>query len=587
MSFKVSLFFLLFSLLTCRLTKAMEQSHAADSLRMVLFRTDDVKEKCLLYLQLSKIYEDEQPDSALGYLGSAATLAKQLDDPALLGEVYYSIGNIAVIRNQLDLALTDYKAAAILFKRAADTSKYTRMLMLQGNIMGVRDDAGAAMSFYIEAIGLAEKTKYNALLPHLYNNTGAIYQQSDDRKKALFYFTKALTYFTQNHDTANLGNALLNIGSLYIDLGNIEMAKNYVNRALVIFSKVNDYYSVGSSLLTLGMIETEQANFSLAKELLNRSMTQIDLGSQVYEGPQNILRSEILIRTGINFERMGEYQQARDYLLKGYHLALSMKQPRMIILATNNLSKTYEKLNNDREALRYYKLYMQQSDSLSKVITVRTVKLTEIRQEYMKKQKENELRIRFEKSGKRTMLIIYIISGAVFLAVIFILFLLLKLEKNRKKQAETEKMALDEKLEFHNREMTTNVMYINKMNEQVVQIAEKLKNLSIDEDSPNAQVIKSIIKELGQGSQTDSWREFEVRFEKIHSDFYRHLTEKYPDLTPNELKLCAFLRLNMSTKEISALTYQSENSIMVARTRLRQKLDISRTENLVTFLSQF
>jgi len=51
--------------------------------------------------------------------------------------------------------------------------------------------------------------------------------------------------------------------------------------------------------------------------------------------------------------------------------------------------------------------------------------------------------------------------------------------------------------------------------------------------------------------------------------------------------LCAFLRLNMSTKEISSLTYQSENSIMVARTRLRQKLDISRNENLVTFLSQF
>jgi DNA-binding CsgD family transcriptional regulator len=131
------------------------------------------------------------------------------------------------------------------------------------------------------------------------------------------------------------------------------------------------------------------------------------------------------------------------------------------------------------------------------------------------------------------------------------------------------------------------VMYINKMNEQVVQIAEKLKRLSIDDDTANAQVIKSIIKELGQGSQNDTWKEFEVRFEKIHNDFYRHLTDKYPDLTPNELKLCAFLRLNMSTKEISSLTYQSENSIMVARTRLRQKLALSRDENLVTFLSQF
>jgi DNA-binding CsgD family transcriptional regulator len=185
------------------------------------------------------------------------------------------------------------------------------------------------------------------------------------------------------------------------------------------------------------------------------------------------------------------------------------------------------------------------------------------------------------------MLIIYIISGVILLATIVILFLLLKLEKHRKKQTDIEKKALDEKLEFHNREMTTNVMYINKMNEQVVQIAEKLKSLSIDDNSSNAQVIKSVIKELGQGSHTDTWREFEVRFNTIHSDFYRHLTEKHPDITPNELKLCAFLRLNMSTKEISSLTYQSENSIMVARTRLRQKLALSRDENLVTFLSQF
>ena len=264
-----------------------------------------------------------------------------------------------------------------------------------------------------------------------------------------------------------------------------------------------------------------------------------------------------------------------------------MKLPRMIILATDNLSKTFEKLNDPKEALSYYQLFARESDSLSKVITVRTVELTEIRQEYLKKQKENDLRIQYEKSGKRRMLFIYIISGIILLAIIVILFLLLKLEKSRKKKADIERKAMDEKLEFQNREMTTNVMYISKMNEQVVQVAEKLKNLSIDEGSDNAQIIRSVIRELAQGSQGDAWKEFEIRFQNVNTVFYRNLTEKYPDITPNELKLCAFLRLNMSTKEISSLTYQSENSIMVARTRLRQKLAISRNENLITFLSQF
>jgi tetratricopeptide (TPR) repeat protein len=584
---KAILLFLLFGFCSIRSVDAKDPNHIADSLRKVLFRTDDLKEKIRLYLQLSMSFENDRFDTALFYLNSARTLARQIDDPSLIGEVYYSMGNIAVIRNQLDLAMADYKVAAIFFKRADDTLRYTRMLMLQGNIMGVRDDAGNAITYFLDAINLAEKYHYNQLLSHLYNNMGAIYQQFDDGKKALTYFTNALKLFSQNGDSVGVGTTLQNISMIYKDFGNMEMAKNYANRSLQVFLRRNENFSIALSLMTLGLIETMQGNYKQAMELFNQSLAHAEQGSKVYKGPQNVLRSEILIRLGVNFERMGNYQQARNYLLEGYKLARSMKQPRMVILATENLSKTFEKLKNDKEALYYYKVFAKESDSLSKIITVRSVELTEFRQEYLKKQKENELQVTYEKSKKRTMLIIYIISGAILLATIVILFLLLKLEKHRKKQTDIEKQALDEKLEFHNREMTTNVMYINKMNEQVVQIAEKLKSLSIDDNSANAQIIKSVIKELGQGSHTDTWKEFEVRFNTIHNDFYRHLTEKHPDITPNELKLCAFLRLNMSTKEISSLTYQSENSIMVARTRLRQKLALSRDENLVAFLSQF
>jgi DNA-binding CsgD family transcriptional regulator len=77
-----------------------------------------------------------------------------------------------------------------------------------------------------------------------------------------------------------------------------------------------------------------------------------------------------------------------------------------------------------------------------------------------------------------------------------------------------------------------------------------------------------------------------VRFQNVHIDFYKNLGEKFPDLSPNELKMCAFLKLNMSTKEIAALTYQSQDSIRQARSRLRQKLGVAKEENLVLYLSQ-
>lgn len=190
------------------------------------------------------------------------------------------------------------------------------------------------------------------------------------------------------------------------------------------------------------------------------------------------------------------------------------------------------------------------------------------------------------KSTRHTMLIIYISSGVVLLAVIFILFLMLKLERQRKRQSEIEKQVLNEKLDFQNKELTTNVMYLTRMNELVVIIAEKLKKLIMTEGSENAQIVRSIIRELEMASNPDNWKEFEIRFQQVNTEFYRKLGDQFPDLTPNELKLCAFLRLNMSTKEISAITNQSQNSIMVARSRLRQKLGISKDDSLVMFLSQ-
>jgi DNA-binding CsgD family transcriptional regulator len=263
-----------------------------------------------------------------------------------------------------------------------------------------------------------------------------------------------------------------------------------------------------------------------------------------------------------------------------------MQQIRQIMIASRQLSLIFERQSRLDSALFYYKIFMVEADSLAKTGNIKAVRLLEVRQEYEKKQQEAQLGIAIAKSTKHTLLIVYLASGVVLLAVILILFLMLKLEKQKKQKSEIEKQGLNEKLDFQNKELTTNVMYLTRMNELVLVLAEKLKKMDLADDSENARIIKSIIGELERASNPDNWKDFEVRFQQVHTDFYKKLGDQFPDLTPNELKLCAFLRLNMSTKEISAITYQSQNSLMVARSRLRQKLGISKDENLVIFLSQ-
>jgi DNA-binding CsgD family transcriptional regulator len=83
------------------------------------------------------------------------------------------------------------------------------------------------------------------------------------------------------------------------------------------------------------------------------------------------------------------------------------------------------------------------------------------------------------------------------------------------------------------------------------------------------------------------WVEFEKRFNDVHVDFYHSLSISHPDLTGNERKLCAFLKLDMSSKEIATITFQNAKSIDMARYRLRKKLGLEGEESLQGYLMKF
>jgi len=94
-------------------------------------------------------------------------------------------------------------------------------------------------------------------------------------------------------------------------------------------------------------------------------------------------------------------------------------------------------------------------------------------------------------------------------------------------------------------------------------------------------LLKKINREIDNKHQ---WKVFEAHFEAVHEEFLKRLKGDYPSLSPRELKLCAYLRLNISTKEIALLMNISARGVEVSRYRLRNKLRLDRKENLVEFI---
>ncbi|MDE7071815.1 MAG: LuxR C-terminal-related transcriptional regulator, partial [Bacteroidales bacterium] len=85
----------------------------------------------------------------------------------------------------------------------------------------------------------------------------------------------------------------------------------------------------------------------------------------------------------------------------------------------------------------------------------------------------------------------------------------------------------------------------------------------------------------------EQWQEFESRFERVHISFLKNLQKQYPDLSPTEKRLCAFLRLNMTTKEIANIMHVSSRAVEQSRYRLRKKLGLKKKQDINTFLYQF
>lgn len=141
---------------------------------------------------------------------------------------------------------------------------------------------------------------------------------------------------------------------------------------------------------------------------------------------------------------------------------------------------------------------------------------------------------------------------------------------------------LEQDFESKNRELAASTMNLIKKNELLSMIKEDLKNTT--ETLPNKS-IKSLITNINKNiNEEDSWNVFVDAFNNADKDFLKKIKIAHQSLTPNDLRLCAFLRLNLSSKEIAPLLNISVRSVEIKRYRLRKKMDLSHEQGLVEYI---
>lgn len=294
---------------------------------------------------------------------------------------------------------------------------------------------------------------------------------------------------------------------------------------------------------------------------------------------------EVWIKMGILYFRQKQYNLAKSHTLKALNLAEEIKYIELQKDCHKVLSDIYSTTGDFKNAYQNHFLHKTLSDSLFNENSVREIAILENTYKYEKERQKDEMvkaTQALEIKGQKQIIFFLVVISAIILVLVFFIYWSNKLKK---KILKLELESMSQELDSSQKATATATLKLvqsAKYETRSVNVLKNIKKDTIEKEEQSA--IRSLIAESKLKSCNSNWDEFEILFEKIHPSFYDILNERFPKLTPNERKLCIFLKLNMSNNHISQITLQSEEALKKARLRLRKKLEIDRDTNLAIFI---
>ncbi len=519
------------------------------------------------------------------------------------GYVLYIQGNFTKSNEYFQLAL---KMSIERNDTAEMATNYSNM-GLNYNIMG---DYAKSINCFMRTLQLDKITRNEANISTSYNSIGMVYFAWKKFEKAREYLELALSQDRKKGEESKISIRLGNLSRVYIALNRHQDAINSLEEALKIDRRLNNPSKVAIRLQGLGY-----AYRSISEP--KKALTYYNEALKIYENlKMNFKIAGLMIQRGELYEDIRNFAQAEKDFLEGLRIARSLQMRPEELTAVQQLYHLKKVQKNYAGALMYHEQYKAIHDSLFSENSAKQINEFEVKYETEKKEKENLVLLEENENHQRTfrfsiaaIAILIVLSGTFFWAFSVkrkslrqskILFIKeselsrLKIDTIEKHNSHLQELLFAEEeikrlqavsIEQKNHELTSAAMLIANKNE----IFEKLRSLAEQikarfPDAKNTEV-KAIIGEIDkQTDLEDQWDQFKIHFESIHTTFFENLRDKDARLTQNDMQLCAYIKLNLSTKEISRLLNIAPESVNTSRYRLKKKFNLDAQVTLDEFI---
>lgn len=413
--------------------------------------------------------------------------------------------------------------------------------------------------------------KGNILLANMFKSMNAIDQEEKQLKEAYNSYLQIKKSSIGNPELDDLRKHIYaGFSTVSLSRGKYEESLNWIRKAITLTSDSIDKASLN---VNLAYIYQQTGNYKMAEklyqELIDMNVPHINLWMAIAHLAQ--MRES----NGYHKEALDLIQSHRD---KWYLISNSLLETYILYI----MSQAYENLGDYRRAIDLTRRSLNLRDSIAYIQQADYYKMLLDKFEHRTDTK-NRHKLKVQNKNMRNGL--WIASILILLLSAFLVVTLMKWKEREKKVSELKSLMnkseskyteqinkKDEYIHECNRELASKNLQLAQMNEAINQFESISKDKEMKSDILSAEISK-LHKDLKLNKNI--WKPFLMQFEKIHPSFFTNLNELCSSLTPAEKRMCAFLLMNMTTKEIASATNRSTRTVDCIKYNLRQKLGIT------------
>ncbi|MBO0323154.1 hypothetical protein J0X14_12675 [Muricauda sp. CAU 1633] len=598
-----------------------------DSLLNALQQSPIDSSRTPILVNLWRAHINRDIDKAFGYADQLIDLGKKLDNVPIQHTGYQRMGIAYSYIDDYPSSNNYYRKAMELSEKAQEYSSTAAMqinIAINHSIMSQHD---STLFYANKSIENFAKEQDSTGIAACYNVIAGMHFAKGAYRLSLENNLKAMDIYDRYDDRNSLKDAMRGISRNYLKMRDTTNAINYLLQLEQMNRQDNDKHGIIASLTNLGNIYLNK------KDSLETAKKQFDESWELSQSMKYPLgQINTLFGLGRYYQLKGEFPEAKTYFKRSLFLADSIGQTGNVVLnqihlaeitteenalvegaswaqkalslATANellenqakanqlLSEIANKQKKEGLALTYFKEYKTLNDSIYNLENGQ--RLSELQTIFETEKKEAEIALQEEEiktlnqeveiSNLRKGLYAGGMASALALSGLLVFGFRQRMKKNRiarEKQEEIYKQEIAHK----KKELTSQTLHLVQKNTFIQELMENLESIKNSPEKFKMEFRRIVMLLKKENASDKDWEVFKTYFAEVHNDFDQKLKTLYPDISEKEIRLAAFLRMNLTTKEIAATLNVLPDSILKSKYRLKKKLGLDKETDLTTFLN--